>query len=189
MSNIDIVLAVIRGSQGLTDSEIVRRTGITPHQQVDQICRRLKREGRILREIGPNGQLVNRASASALNGHTTDLDARPATRPQAPRPQAPSASRASLSELEHLDLNQILLIVACSGSQHQGGEARADSGPSIVDGLPPAVAAQLQSVYLQSVYLTHRELAHHGVLFGGPAAVRQRFCSSSSRSAAKVCQL
>jgi hypothetical protein len=145
MSNTDIVLAAIRGSQGLTDSEIVQRTGVTPHQQVNQICRRLAREGRILREIGPNGQLVNRASPSALNGKTTDLDARPANRPQAPPPQAPSATRATLSELEQLDLNQTLLVVACSGSKHQGGKARADSGPSIVDRLPAAVAAQLQN--------------------------------------------
>ena len=44
---------------GLTDSEIRERTGIQPHQQVNQICRSLARAGLIERHAGPHGRLVN----------------------------------------------------------------------------------------------------------------------------------
>src|SRR5438105_12046381 len=106
MSNTNIVLAAIRGWQGLTDSEIVRRTGITPHQQVNQICRRLAREGCILREAGPNGVLVNRAPPPSVNGHTADHGLGSSPNIQARQLQAPSATRASLTDLEHLDLRE-----------------------------------------------------------------------------------
>ncbi len=99
MSNSDIVVAAIRASQGLTDSELVPRTGIKSHQQVNQICRRLAREGRILREIGPNGLLVERASPASVNSHLADQS----TSPEAWHRHAPTATRASLSALEHLD--------------------------------------------------------------------------------------
>jgi len=55
VSNADLILQAIEHSDGLTDAELVRRTGIRPHQQVNQICRRLAAQGRILREIGRDG--------------------------------------------------------------------------------------------------------------------------------------
>ncbi len=53
MSHADTILTAIHDSGGLTNSEIVRRTGIQPHQQVRPVCRLLVREERIVREIGP----------------------------------------------------------------------------------------------------------------------------------------
>ena len=41
MTNRERVLAVIRERPGLTDRQIREATGITPHQQVNGICRRL----------------------------------------------------------------------------------------------------------------------------------------------------
>src|SRR5260221_351933 len=39
MSNADLILQAIEHSDGLIDAELARRTGIRPHQQVNQICR------------------------------------------------------------------------------------------------------------------------------------------------------
>ena len=61
MANRDVVLETIRSApEGLTDAEIVKRTGIRPHQQVNQICRRLADAGEIIRGPGVNRLVVNR---------------------------------------------------------------------------------------------------------------------------------
>ena len=68
MPHRDIVLEAIRSApDGLTDAEIVERTGIRPHQQVNQICRRLADAGAINRKLGTHGWLVNRLSSA--DGH------------------------------------------------------------------------------------------------------------------------
>ena len=60
MTNRERVLALIRSNpMGLTDSEIRERTGIQPHQQVNQICRTLEQTGRIKRVTGPKGRIIN----------------------------------------------------------------------------------------------------------------------------------
>lgn len=54
-ANMDLVLAALRrASEPLSDAELVSITGIRPHQQVNQICRRLAAEGRIVRFKGIN---------------------------------------------------------------------------------------------------------------------------------------
>ena len=63
MTNRDIVLESIQSEpKGLTDAEIVKLTGIRPHQQVNQICRSLAEDRRITRKRGANGLIVNRAA-------------------------------------------------------------------------------------------------------------------------------
>ena len=73
MANKDRILELLRGSdRPLTDSEIGRRTGIQPHQQVNQICRALAAAGHIDRTKGPEGYLVNSAVATAGFEETAD---------------------------------------------------------------------------------------------------------------------
>ena len=55
-TNRDLVLALIRAEPGLTDTEIRKRTGIEPHQQVNQICRSLAAAGLSKRVSGPHGR-------------------------------------------------------------------------------------------------------------------------------------
>ena len=66
VTNRDRVLALLRSTGvGLTDAEIRRRTGIEPHQQVNQICRSLAEASIVKREKGAEGHLVNRLAATA----------------------------------------------------------------------------------------------------------------------------
>lgn len=53
LSNRQRVFTLIRAEPGLTDSEIRHRTGIEPHQQVNQICRSLASTGLIRRVTDP----------------------------------------------------------------------------------------------------------------------------------------
>jgi hypothetical protein len=54
------VAAVIRiSSQPLDDDQIAARTGISPRQTVNQICRALEHAGMVRRRSGPDGKIIN----------------------------------------------------------------------------------------------------------------------------------
>ena len=60
MTNREQILALIQSNPtGLTDSEIRERTGIQPHQQVNQICRDLENMDLTKRIVGPRGHIIN----------------------------------------------------------------------------------------------------------------------------------
>ena len=87
MTNRERVLALIRSEpDGVTDSEIRERTGIKPHQQVNQICRKLAQAGLIHRRSGRDGRLSNLPVGSPEENpqphphRTRGLDTRPGTR-------------------------------------------------------------------------------------------------------------
>lgn len=58
------VLDVLAPGTPLDDDQIARRLGII-RQQVNQACRRLEREGLLIREPGTQGKIVNRISSKA----------------------------------------------------------------------------------------------------------------------------
>lgn len=54
------VIAAIRvSSLPLDDDQLAARTGISPRQAVNQICRALERAGMVRRRPGPDGKIVN----------------------------------------------------------------------------------------------------------------------------------
>ena len=59
MTNEDRVLDFIKRHPGRDDDEISLALKITPRQQVNQICNRLLKQGRIRRTKGPLDKLVN----------------------------------------------------------------------------------------------------------------------------------
>jgi len=139
-TNRDRVLALIKEQPGLTDSEIRRRTGIEPHQQVNQICRSLAKAGLTTRLKGSEGHIVNRlASSEGVPLGTTS-----------PREQSPPSSRRSsqrvrsmvrASRVPAVRFDECLFVLPCSGAKTPGGAAR--PGPSVVDTLPPHLAYEL----------------------------------------------
>lgn len=77
MTNRDEILNALRGSlQPLDDDQLSRRTGISPRQTVNIVCRRLASEGVLLRRTGPDGKIVNvllTESAAASPGRSGPL--------------------------------------------------------------------------------------------------------------------
>jgi hypothetical protein len=55
MTNADRVIAALRQHGPLSDSDLVRITGIRPHQQVNQLCWRLEAHGELRRVKNANG--------------------------------------------------------------------------------------------------------------------------------------
>jgi hypothetical protein len=52
MTNTERIVSALRDEPGLSDSELRRITRIEPHQQVNQICRRLASQGIVRRQRG-----------------------------------------------------------------------------------------------------------------------------------------
>lgn len=51
--------AIRLSSRPLDDDQLADRTGISPRQRVNQICRELERTGMLRRRSGPDGKIVN----------------------------------------------------------------------------------------------------------------------------------
>lgn len=61
MSNRDRILNALAGSvRPLDDDQLSQRSGLTPRQTVNTICRQLAKDGVIRRTQGPEGKIVNR---------------------------------------------------------------------------------------------------------------------------------
>ena len=134
MTNKERVLALIRSSaNGLTDREIRERTGISPHQQVNQICNRLAKKGLTCREPGPGNVLVNKPAVEGDTGLSL---------PAGDRTKEPCDGPVSLLEME---LGSALLVIPCSGGKHLGGVEGVD-GVSILNFLPEQLADELRDV-------------------------------------------
>ncbi|MCY3839476.1 MAG: helix-turn-helix domain-containing protein [Gammaproteobacteria bacterium] len=129
MTNRDRILELLRASEHpLTDSEIRRRTGIEPHQQVNQICRALAAQGLIDRTRGPEGRLVN--SAVERTGFEENAD------------DAGRCEASAPGEVPELDFEGTLIAIPCSGRKRRGG-TEATEGTSVVDGLPEELGMEL----------------------------------------------
>lgn len=144
MTDRERVLALLRSEPvGLTDSEIRERTGIEPHQQVNQICRSLAQAGLIERRAGPQGRLVNLPPASRP---ATSLPVRGlAARPGSGSLAQVSAGRAAAHEMPRLSTSTTLFILPCSGSKRRGGRRTAARGSSVLRALPRGLAAELRA--------------------------------------------
>ena len=140
MTHRELVLALIRAEQGLTDSEIRTRTGIEPHQQVNQICRSFAAEGLTRRIKGPLGKIVNLPASVKAPAQETS-----AAREEAPSPPRQSRQRqrtmVRTSELPSVRFADCLFVVPCSGAKTPGGTGR--TGASVIDSLPPSLADEL----------------------------------------------
>ena len=144
MTNRERVLALLRSEPvGLTDSQIRERTGIQPHQQVNQICRNLAQAGLIERRAGPQGQLVNLPPASLPGNSRPD----PPSVPHAGsgKPSHERAGSADAVEMPRLSISTTLFVLPCSGSKRRGGRRTAGRGTSVLRSLPRGLAAELRT--------------------------------------------
>ena len=54
-----VAAAIRASSRPLDDDQLAARTGISPRQAVNQVCRALERAGTVRRRPGPDGKIVN----------------------------------------------------------------------------------------------------------------------------------
>ena len=135
MTNVERILALILSSaRGLTDREIREQTGITPHQQVNQICHRLADKGLTRRERGPQGFWVN-SPAVEDDGDVVSSAAAPA-----------KERHVEALGLPEIDPGSALIVIPCSGRKHQGGVEGWDGGVSILDFLSEDLSDELRDV-------------------------------------------
>lgn len=147
MTNADVVLATIRQRPGATDGELRVLTGVEPHQQVNQICRRLAQQGVTERRPRQDGLLGN-----------FPLDSAPATSVEPPRHVEPDGSRTRAghgstraerppSSSQGVSLlpppRSALILMPCSGEKDVGGRPASEGTPSITESLSPGIASQL----------------------------------------------
>jgi len=141
-TNHDRVLALVRAEPGLTDTEIRRRTGIQPHQQVNQICRSLSAAGLSKRVPGPDGRIINvpapGATALAPPAISPATKASMQTPAVSTRRTLPKQAPTGLSALRFADC---LFVLACSGTKRRGN-AR-PMGKSVLNALPEPLNKEL----------------------------------------------
>jgi hypothetical protein len=118
----------------MSDSELVLVTGVTPHQQVNQLCRRLETQGRLHRIKDSGGRIINVLTDGS--GPVTQFT-QPTTSPRpdpAPRPVLFAPQKAAGGEA---------FVLPCSARKRLGGR-RECPGASVLDLLPGSAAEQLR---------------------------------------------
>lgn len=128
MKNRERVLEFIQSESGVTDREIRERTGIQPHQQVNQICRRLAAAGLITREPGPDGLIRNYVASGSAPEH----------------PPSSAEQRLVVSEsayIPDLSLGRTMFVIPCSSEKRRRGSD--GYGGSILRALSTSLADEL----------------------------------------------
>ena len=150
MTNTDVVLATIRKRPGATDGELRVLTGVEPHQQVNQICRRLAQHGVTERRPRQDGLLGNfplgyAPGSSVEHPRHVERDQPGGSRTQAGH-NGTRAERA-LSSSQGVSVlpppRSALILMPCSGEKDVGGRPASEGTPSITDSLSPGLASQL----------------------------------------------
>jgi hypothetical protein len=120
----------------MTDGQLREETGIEPHQQVNQICRRLEGEGLLKRQRGADGRILNILTETSTNAGTERQPYR--QRPTGPTPPVtPGETNGA-----RIDTEYTTFIISCSGKKVPGGVPGAAAHASL-DLLPNGLAEQL----------------------------------------------
>lgn len=140
MTNRERILELINLVPGLTDSEIRQRTGIEPHQQVNQICRSLATTGLTQRASGPAGRIVNIPAAGVRHssGSPSRHMPRMSNESEVNRHRRREVRSVALPFADPVDR---LFVVQCSSAKKPGGEA--PKAEAVVDRLPTSLAREL----------------------------------------------
>ena len=142
MTNREQVHALIRSEPaGLTDTEIRERTSIRPHQQVNQICLKLARQGLTVRHAGPDGRLRN----FSIDGASVHSRSEQRPGPRAVLRPHERVAAAALFEVPQLSISNTLFVLPCSGAKRSGGRSMGSHQGSVLNCLPHALAAELRA--------------------------------------------
>ena len=140
MTNIQRVVSALQAEPGLTDAELRERTQVNPHQQVNQICRRLEHQGQLRRIDRADGRIGNYLTENVSSARSA---ASPTRRPASKLARAPitltlaSATRARAKPA----VKDTAIVLPCSGRKTEGGGFT--RGASILDLVGAALSARL----------------------------------------------
>jgi len=114
MTNRDRVLEALRlSSLPLDDDQLSERTGITPRQTINQICRRLETVGAVRRYLGPDGKIINDrvrdGTVDTAPAAEVPLAVAGGERFSAPVVQQAPGQRPPGSSREHRDAERVML--------------------------------------------------------------------------------
>lgn len=141
MTSTERILVALRQRGPLTDTQLREMTGVEPHQQVNQICRRLEAEGVLRRSVGSSGRIVNTLTGSEDVVSQAPSRARPTPDLRLHSRSATHTARATSTAPVRPDRS--LLLIPCSGRKIPGG--RTDlRGRSVLDLLPDNLAERLR---------------------------------------------
>jgi hypothetical protein len=116
----ELVLNALRLSdEPLDDDELARRTGISPRQAVNQVCRVLAREGALTRVTGSGGKLVNVLNELAAEHRKY----KPVTVERVDSINSGMQPTVNPDALADVDPAKSLIILTCSGAKKPGGFA------------------------------------------------------------------
>jgi hypothetical protein len=136
MTNRELILATLRRRGPMTDSQLRQDTGIEPHQQVNQICRRLEGEGLLERQRAADGRIRNiLTETSTVAGTERQPDRQRPTGPT--RSATPAQTSGARVHTEHTTF-----VISCSGKKVPGGVPGVAAHAS-VDLLPDGLAERL----------------------------------------------
>jgi hypothetical protein len=170
------IINLLARMPGLDDDEIARELAIAPRQTVNQVCRSLAGSGKLVRERGIGGKIVNslpeQIEALSPPGSSAVAQQKATECRHAKSGQPPGRS------LIPRDFAATLLVIPCSGTK-QGQNGNGETGSSIVDSLPPTLAEEL---------LEARRLVKEKIAIDESTLVpaRQRYCGSLYSSAGQA---
>jgi len=143
MNNEQRILEALRANGPMDDDQLSERSRVTPRQQVNQICHRLAKKGRITRQAPPGGKIVN--SLSKIDSG----EEAPVEFPMVMRTKKTADPQLQAqSKIPRCDPACTLFIVPCSKAKRSGGGSNAASA-GIVEQLPTALGRQLQEARKQ----------------------------------------
>lgn len=139
MTNADRVIEALGKHGPSSDSRLAQITGIRPHQQINQLCRKLEAKGVLRRVQSVDGTITNIL--------TTGAQAVESPIPQ-PRPKCGTQRIETVQGARPLspplDTKSALFIIPCSGEKRRGG-SRDLTGPSVFGLLDDELGTQLRN--------------------------------------------
>jgi hypothetical protein len=128
MTNVDLVSAAITRHPGATDGELRQFSGVEPHQQVNQICRRLAQQKRTIRRIRRDGRIGNYPYSDAVPDAAAPVSAPPTELAEIHRAQTFAGSGARRGRPLTVPLpRRALIVLPCSSAKRDGGTDCSDS--------------------------------------------------------------
>ncbi len=127
MTNAERLLAAIGRRPGASDGELVAATGVGPHQQVNQICRRLEGQGLVERLVRGDGTIGNypRGGAEASAPGSSEPTTLHRVGRGLDRPRRIRSTGSSLITRERSVVlpgaHDALILIPCSKAKRPGG--------------------------------------------------------------------